>query len=149
MGIPLTLQSLRNFELKTIIMPPASARRKQEQKEKGKEKEKTEQEKKTITVESSPEKSKPKSNSTDSDTIKKEDFRKYLENEGILDFVTRKLIGLYKQSDKPSGDEYLKNNFNGKETEEEKKKVEKLENEKQKIQEEIDHLKKVQRNMNH
>merc|ERR1712109_150439 len=102
-----------------------------------------EQEKKTITVESSPEKSKPKSNSTDSDTIKKEDFRKYLENEGILDFVTRKLIGLYKQSDKPSGDEYLKNNFNGKETEEEKKKVEKLENEKQKIQEEIEQLKKT------
>merc|ERR1711894_207911 len=79
----------------------------------------------------------------DADAIKKEDFRKYLENEGILDFVTRKLIGLYKESEKPTGDDYLKNNFNGKEAEEEKKKVQEIEKEKLKLQEGVDKLKLI------
>ena len=83
------------------------------------------------------------SNVTSGDTIKKEEFRKYLENDGTLDFVTRKLIGLYKESDKPSGDEFLKNNFNGKEAEEEKKRVQELQKDKQKMQEQIDKSKLV------
>ena len=65
--------------------------------------------------------------------MKKEDFWKYLESEGILDFVKRKLIGPYKQNDRPSGDEYIKNNFNGKEAEEEN----------QKMQEEVEKLKNI------
>ena len=77
------------------------------------------------------------------DAIKKEDFRKYLENEGILDFVTIKLIGLYKESEKPTGSDYLKNNFNGKEAEEEKKKVQEIEKEKLKLQEEVDKFKLI------
>ena len=66
---------------------------------------------------------------------------KYLENEGILDFVTIRLIGLYKESEKPTGSDYLKNNFNGKEAEEEKKKVQEIEKEKLKLQEEVDKFK--------
>jgi len=119
-------------------MPPASARLRQQQKKLAEEKEKSEPEKKSSEI--SQENTKA---NNDSDTIKKEDFRKYLENEGILDYVTRKLIGLYKQNDKPSGEEYLKSHFNGKEAEEERKKAQELETEKHKIQEEIETLKKV------
>merc|ERR1712060_339330 len=111
--------------IKTKIMPPRSASDRQAQKNVNEGEEKMEDEKKPTSIESF---SKDNKNyNSESDTIKKEDFRKYLESEGILDFVTRKLIGLYKQNDKPSGDEYLKNNFNGKEAEEEKKKAQKLE----------------------
>ena len=72
-----------------------------------------------------------------------EDFQKYLESEEILGFVTKKLIGLYEQNDKPSGDEYIKDNFNGKEAEEEEKNALKWEEEKQKMQEEVEKLKNI------
>lgn len=129
-------------------MPPASAKARQ-QKKLAEEKEKAEQEKTKSAappasiISSEKEGGSNKSGDAE-DTIKKDEFRKYLENEGILDFVTRKLIGLYKQSDKPNGDEFLKNNFNGKEAEEEKKKVLEVEKDKQTMQEEIVKLKVIQ-----
>ena len=102
-------------------MPPRSASDRQAQKNVNEEEEKMEDEKKPTSIESF---SKDNKNyNSESDTIKKEDFRKYLESEGILDFVKSKLIGLYKQNDKSSDDEYIKNNFNGKEAEEEKQKM--------------------------
>merc|ERR1712126_664142 len=103
--------------------------------------EKIKEEKRTTSSECSSEDN--KKDNSESDTIKKEDFRKYLESDGILDFVTRKLIGLYKQNDKPSGDQYMKNNFNGKEAKEEKKKALKCEEEKQKMQEKVEKLKNI------
>ena len=33
---------------------------------------------------------------------KKEEFRKYLEKSGIVDQLTRVLVGLYEQSEKPT-----------------------------------------------
>ena len=105
------------------------------------EKEKIKEEKRTTRSECSSEDN--KNDNSESDTIKKEDFRKYLESDGILDFVTRKLTGLYKQNDKPSGDQYMKNNFNGKEAKEEKKNALKCEEEKQKMQEKVEKLKNI------
>lgn len=112
-------------------MPPRSASDRQAQKNVNEEEEKMEEEKKPTSSESFSEDN--KNYNSESDTIKKEDFRKYLESEGILDFVKSKLIGLYKQNDKSSDDEYIKNNFNGKEAEEEN----------QKMQEEVEKLKNI------
>ena len=50
---------------------------------------------------------------------------------------------MYKESEKPTGSDYLKNNFNGKEAEEEKKKVQEIEKEKLKLQEEVDKFKLI------
>merc|ERR1719167_1463020 len=122
-------------------MLPRSARERQAPKEVYEEKEKIKEEKRTTSSECPSEDN--KNDNSESDTIKKEDFRKYLESDVILDFVTRKLIGLYRQNDKPSGDKYLKNNFNGKEAEEDKKKAQKLEEEKQKMQDEVEKLKNI------
>merc|ERR1719391_663333 len=48
---------------------------------------------------------------------KREEFRKYLEKEGVLEYLTKSLVSLY-EADKPnSALDYLKNNFSGKETE--------------------------------
>lgn len=33
--------------------------------------------------------------------LKKEDFRKYLERNGIVDVLTRVLVGLYEEPEKP------------------------------------------------
>ena len=122
-------------------MLPRSARERQAPKEVYEEKEKIKEEKRTTRSECSSEDN--KNDNSESDTIKKEDFRKYLESDGILDFVTRKLIELYKQNDKPSGDQYMKNNFNGKEAKEEKKNALKCEEEKQKMQEKVEKLKNI------
>ena len=122
-------------------MLPRLARDRQAPKEVYEEKEKIKEEKRTTSSECSSEDN--KNDNSESDTIKKEDFRKYLESDGILDFVTRKLIGLYKQNDKPSGDQYMKNNFNGKEAKEEKKNALKYEKEKQKMQEKVEKLKNI------
>merc|ERR1712133_314495 len=103
--------------------------------------EKIKEEKRTTSSECSSEDN--KNNNSESDTIKKEDFRKYLESDGILDVATRKLIGLFKQNDKPSEDQYMKNNFNGKEAKEEKKNALTCEEEKQKMQEEVEKLKNI------
>ena len=122
-------------------MPPRSASDRQAQKNVNEEEEKMEEEKKPTSSESFSEDN--KNYNSESGTIKKEDFRKYLESDGILDYVTRKLIGLYKQNDKPSGDQYMKNNFNGKEAKEEKKNALKCEEEKQKMQEKVEKLKNI------
>ena len=54
---------------------------------------------------------------------KREEFRKYLEKEDVLEYLTKHLVPLYEKADKPtSALEYLKNNFAGKEVEEAKQK---------------------------
>ena len=122
---------INQTEIKTKILPQRSASDRQAQKKVDEEKEKIEEEKKTTSSESFSEDN--KNYNSESDTIKNEDFRKYLKSEEIPEFVKRKLIGLYKQNYKPSGDEYIKNNFNGKEAAEEK----------QKMQEEVEKLKNI------
>ena len=43
---------------------------------------------------------------------KKEEFRKYLEKSGVIDHLTRALVGLYEEQDKPNNSiEYLKKNL--------------------------------------
>lgn len=43
---------------------------------------------------------------------KKEEFRKYLEKTGVIDHLTRALVGLYEEGDKPGNSiEYLKKNL--------------------------------------
>ena len=56
---------------------------------------------------------------------KREEFRKYLEMEDVLEYLTKHLVPLYEKADKPtSALEYLKNNFAGKEVKEAKQKPE-------------------------
>ena len=46
---------------------------------------------------------------------KREEFRKYLEKEGILESLTKALVTLYEEPEKPNDAlGYLKNNFAGK-----------------------------------
>ena len=43
---------------------------------------------------------------------KKEEFRKYLEKTGVIDHLTRALVGLYEEGDKPNNSiDYLKKNL--------------------------------------
>ena len=73
---------------------------------------------------------------------KREEFRKYLEKEGVLEFLTNSLVSLYEESDKPtSALDYLKNNVAGKEVEEAKQKFEQQESEIQNLKKTIDGLK--------
>merc|ERR1712088_387997 len=61
---------------------------------------------------------------------KREEFRKYLEKEGVLEFLTNSLVSLYEESDKPtSALDYLKKNVAGREVEETKQKFESQETE--------------------
>merc|ERR1711872_555754 len=72
---------------------------------------------------------------------KREEFRKYLEKEGVLEFLTNSLVSLYEESDKPtSALDYLKNNVAGKEVEETKQKFEQQEIEIQSLKKTIDGL---------
>jgi len=48
---------------------------------------------------------------------KREEFRKYLEKEGVLEYLTKSLVSLYEAEKPNSALDYLKNNFSGKETE--------------------------------
>merc|ERR1712012_648263 len=69
---------------------------------------------------------------------KREEFRKYLEKEGVLEYLTKQLVRLYEEADKPSNAlDYLKNNFNGKETEVAQLKAENLEKENVELKEKI------------
>jgi hypothetical protein len=48
-------------------------------------------------------------NNNSSDFSKKEEFRKYLEKTGVLDALTKVLVGLYEEPDRPSNSlEYIK-----------------------------------------
>merc|ERR1712088_785147 len=68
---------------------------------------------------------------------KREEFRKYLEKEGVLEFLTNSLVALYEEGDKPtSALDFLKNNVAGKEVEETKQKF-------QSQQSQIENLKKT------
>ena len=69
---------------------------------------------------------------------KREEFRKYLEKEGVLEYLTKHLVPLYEKADKPnSALEYLENNFAGKEVEEAKQKAETLESENRDLKKDI------------
>ena len=72
---------------------------------------------------------------------KREEFRKYLEKEGVLEYITKHLLPLYEKADKPtSALEYLKNNFAGKEVEEAKQKPETLESENRDLKKNVERL---------
>jgi hypothetical protein len=48
-------------------------------------------------------------NNNNSDFSKKEEFRRYLERTGVLDALTKVLVGLYEEPDRPSNSlEYMK-----------------------------------------
>jgi hypothetical protein len=48
-------------------------------------------------------------NNNNSDFSKKEEFRRYLEKTGVLDALTKVLVGLYEEPDRPSNSlEYMK-----------------------------------------
>jgi len=69
---------------------------------------------------------------------KREEFRKYLEKEGVLEYLTKQLVRLYEEADKPSNAlDYLKNNFSGKDTEVAQLKAENLEKENVQLKEKI------------
>jgi hypothetical protein len=69
---------------------------------------------------------------------KREEFRKYLEKEGVLEYLTKQLVKLMEEADKPSNAlDYLKNNFTGKDPEDSKLKVENLEKENEQLKEKI------------
>lgn len=69
---------------------------------------------------------------------KREEFRKYLEKEGVLEYLTKQLVRLYEEADKPSNAlDYLKNNFNAKENEVAELKAENLEKENQQLKETV------------
>merc|ERR1712110_553160 len=65
-----------------------------------------------------------------------EEFRKYLEKEGVLEYLTKQLVKLYEETDKPtSALDYLKNSCSGKDGEDSKLKIELLEKENQQLKE--------------
>jgi hypothetical protein len=67
---------------------------------------------------------------------KREEFRKYLEKEGVLEYLTKQLVKLYEETDKPSSAlDYLKNSCSGKDGEDSKLKIELLEKENQQLKE--------------
>merc|ERR1712184_64547 len=72
---------------------------------------------------------------------KREEFRKYLEKEGVLEYLTKHLVPLYEKADKPtSALEYLKNNFAGKEVEEAKQKADTFESENKELKKTVERL---------
>ena len=72
---------------------------------------------------------------------KREEFRKYLEKEGVLEYLTKHLVPLYDKADNPtSALEYLENNFAGKEVEEAKQKPETLESENRDLKKNVERL---------
>merc|ERR1712018_911747 len=79
-----------------------------------------------------------KGSSGNSIDAKREEFRKYLEKEGVLEYLTKQLVRLYEEADKPSNAlDYLKNNFSGKDTEVAQLKAENLEKENVQLKEKI------------
>ena len=74
---------------------------------------------------------------------KREEFRKYLEKEGVLKHLTTHLVPLYEKAGKPtSALEYLKNNFAGKEVQDAKEKAETLESGYKDLKNIVDRLEK-------
>lgn len=79
-----------------------------------------------------------KGTSGNSMDAKREEFRKYLEKEGVLEYLTKQLVRLYEEADKPSNAlDYLKNNFSGKDTEVAQLKAENLEKENLQLKDKI------------
>merc|ERR1712109_368606 len=73
---------------------------------------------------------------------KREEFRKYLEREGVLEFLTNSLVSLYEESDKPTNAlDYLKKNVAGREVEETKQKFESQEIEIKNLKRTVEDLK--------
>merc|ERR1712150_26885 len=74
---------------------------------------------------------------------KREEFRKYLEKEGVLEFLTKQLVKIYEEEEKPKNAlEYLKNNFAGNDSAVNGLKIENLEKEKENLEKEKENLEK-------
>lgn len=78
-------------------------------------------------------------NNHNSDFSKKEEFRRYLEQNGVLDALTKVLVGMYEEPERPQhGVEYIKKYIGATQNAE----VESLKRENQQLRTELEQLKK-------
>jgi len=69
---------------------------------------------------------------------KREEFRKYLEKEGVLEFLTKQLVKLYEETDKPENAlDYLKSNVVGSQPPANESRIEELEKENSSLRDRI------------
>jgi len=69
---------------------------------------------------------------------KREEFRKYLEKEGVLEFLTKQLVKLYEETDKPENAlDYLKSNVVGSQPPANESRIEELEKENSSLKDRI------------
>jgi len=77
---------------------------------------------------------------------KKEEFRKYLSDAGVLELLTSNLVRLYEEPEKPTDAmEYLKNNIGG--SKEDKDAIAKLKEENQTLKQKVAELEKVEEDL--
>ena len=80
------------------------------------------------------------STNNNSDSNKKEEFRRYLEKTGVLDALTRVLVGLYEEPDRPQNPiEYVKRYLGAPQNVD----VEGLKRENQQLRQELEKLRKA------
>merc|ERR1719429_648625 len=78
-----------------------------------------------------------------SQEAKKDEFRKYLENAGVLELLTKSLVQLYEEPDRPGNAvSYLKNTVGG--TSDDKKTIEELRNENSELKAKLAELERSQ-----
>eukprot|EP00818_Percolomonas_sp_WS_P001873 CAMPEP_0117441170 /NCGR_PEP_ID=MMETSP0759-20121206/3494_1 /TAXON_ID=63605 /ORGANISM="Percolomonas cosmopolitus, Strain WS" /LENGTH=98 /DNA_ID=CAMNT_0005233011 /DNA_START=60 /DNA_END=356 /DNA_ORIENTATION=+ len=72
---------------------------------------------------------------------RKEEFRKYLESNGVVDAITKVFVGLYEQEARPEDPlQYIRQNLGGKEAEDLQKDNENLKNEIKRLTERLSQL---------
>jgi hypothetical protein len=77
---------------------------------------------------------------------KKEEFRKYLSDAGVLELLTSNLVRLYEEPEKPTDAmEYLKNNIGG--SKEDKEAIAKLKEENQTLKQKVAELQKAEEDL--
>jgi len=77
---------------------------------------------------------------------KKEEFRKYLSDAGVLELLTSNLVRLYEEPEKPTDAmEYLKNNIGG--SKEDKEAITKLKEENQTLKQKVAELQKAEEDL--
>lgn len=85
------------------------------------------------------------SNNNSGDSNKKEEFRKYLEKSGVLDALTRVLVGLYEEPERPQNAiEYIKRYIGAPQNVD----VEGLKRENEQLRQELDKLRKAKKGNN-
>ena len=85
------------------------------------------------------------SNNNSGDSNKKEEFRKYLEKSGVLDALTRVLVGLYEEPERPQNAiEYIKRYIGAPQNVD----VDGLKRENEQLRQELDKLRKAKKGNN-